>query len=68
MNYQFIVMCHECSQEHFTNEVEFLNVEEDVHGRDVMYFLCPVTGTEEKSYVYKSNYTTENMNYWEDTK
>jgi hypothetical protein len=50
---QFIVICGECSQEHLTTEVEFLNVEEDIHGHDVMYFVCPITKTETKSKVYR---------------
>lgn len=53
MNEKFIVICTECSEEHLTTEVEFLNVEEDMQGRDVMYFVCPVTTTESKSLVYK---------------
>lgn len=53
MNEKFIVICTECSEEHLTTEVEFLNVEEDMQGRDVMYFVCPVTVTKTKSLVYK---------------
>lgn len=48
-----IVICSECSEEHLTNEVEFVNIEEDIQGRDLMYFVCPVTKTETKSLVYK---------------
>ena len=53
MNEQFIVLCPECSSEHLTTEVEFLNIEEDIQGRDVMYYICPVTNTNTKSLVYK---------------
>ena len=53
MNDHFIVICSECSEEHLTTEVTFLNVEEDMQGRDVMYYICPVTVTETKSLVYK---------------
>lgn len=53
MNEQFIVICSECSEEHLTTEVEFLNVEENMQGRDVMYYVCPVTNTETSSMVYK---------------
>ena len=52
-----IVVCSECSEEHTTTEVKFLNIEEDIQGRDVMYFICPVTNLEAKSLVYAS---TEN--------
>jgi len=53
MNEQFIVICPECSEEHLTTEVKFLNVEEDMQGRDVMHFTCPVTQTDTTSLVYK---------------
>ena len=49
-----IVICSECSEEHDTSEVKFLNIEEDMEGRDIMYFECPVTNTETKSLVYDS--------------
>lgn len=51
--YSYFVICSECSEEHLTTEVEALNVEEDSSGRDVFYFLCPVTQTETKSLVYR---------------
>jgi hypothetical protein len=50
---QFGVFCQNCSGEHFTDEVEFTNVEEDMQGRDIMHFVCPVTKTETKSLVYR---------------
>ena len=53
MNEQFIVICSECSEEHLTTEVEFLNVEEDMQGRDVMYYVCPITNIETSSLVYR---------------
>lgn len=53
MSKKFVVLCTECSEEHETGEVEFVNVEEDIQGRDVMYFICPVTKTEAKSLVYR---------------
>ena len=53
MNERFIVKCPECGQEHETEEVKFLNVEEDIQGRDVFYYVCPVTEKETKSLVYK---------------
>ena len=49
-----IVVCTECSEEHDTSEVKFLNIEEDMEGRDIMYFTCPVTSLEAKSLVYAS--------------
>ena len=52
MNRNFIVVCTECSEEHSTESIKFLNVEEDIQGRDIMFFVCPVTGLEAKSLVY----------------
>ena len=47
-----IVVCSKCFEEHDTSEVKFLNVEEDMEGRDIMYFTCPVTNLDTKSLVY----------------
>ena len=54
MNRKFIVVCTECSEEHSTESIKFLNVEEDIQGRDIMHFECPVTNLEAKSLVYAS--------------
>jgi len=48
----FIVVCTECSEEHDTESVKFLNIEEDIQGQDIMYFECPLTNLEAKSLVY----------------
>lgn len=53
MNERFIVRCTECGENHWTTEVEFLNVEEDIHGRDVMSYTCPITNQSTKSLVYR---------------
>ena len=53
MNDKFIVICPECGEKHLTTEVEFLNVEEDMQGRDVMHFVCPKTKNPTKSNVYR---------------
>jgi len=53
MNEQFIVLCTECSENHLTGEVEFLNIEEDWQGRDVMYYTCPITQQSTSSLVYR---------------
>ena len=47
------VICDECGDEHDAEEVQFLNIEEDMQGRDVVFFTCPNTGGEAKSLVYK---------------
>lgn len=48
-----VVICSECSEEHLTTEVQSVNIEEDIQGRDILYFVCPVTNMETKSLVYK---------------
>ena len=52
MNERFVVICPECGEKHLTTEVEFLNIEEDIQGRDVFFFKCPVTRQDTKSFVY----------------
>ncbi len=52
MNRNFIVVCTECSEEHSTEDVEFSNVEEDIQGRDIMHFICPITKMDTRSLVY----------------
>ena len=49
----FYVHCAECQNRHLVKEVEFVDVEEDYIGRDIMYFVCPETLIESKSLVYK---------------
>ena len=49
---QFKVICSECSEEHSTESVKVVNVEEDIQGRDVLFFECPVTDQVTKSLVY----------------
>ena len=46
------VRCPLCGEEHLTDEVEFLNIEEDFEGRDVMTYTCPVVGEPAKSLVW----------------
>jgi hypothetical protein len=53
MNERFIVICSECGEKHLTAKVEFLNIEEDMQGRDVMHYTCPVTNQPTKSLVYR---------------
>ncbi len=31
-------------------EVQFVNIEEDISGRDVLTFICPKCGSEHRSY------------------
>lgn len=49
---EMYVRCPECGEEHDSAVVETTNIEEDELGRDVLSFICPVTGKEAKSWVY----------------
>ena len=51
-NRKFKVICTECSEEHFVDDIKVENVEEDIQGRDVLFFECPVTNQVAKSFVY----------------
>ncbi len=53
MKHKFYVRCAECQEQHYVDEVEFLDVEEDYMGRDIMHFVCSETREESKSLVYK---------------
>lgn len=48
---RYFVVCKACGENHETSDVEFLNVEEDIQGRDVMEFKCPKTDTVQQSWV-----------------
>lgn len=45
------VQCKECGEQHDTEEVKFVNIEEDIQGYDVLTFVCPATGNETTAYV-----------------
>lgn len=47
----YSVYCPHCGIRHGTEEVVVEDVEEDSQGRDVCYFLCPITGLQGKSLV-----------------
>jgi hypothetical protein len=51
MSQRFMVVCGACDGEHDVPDVEFVSIEEDRHGGDLMTFECPLTGTEQKSVV-----------------
>jgi hypothetical protein len=44
------VMCAYCST-HDVKHVEFLNIEEDIEGRDIMTYRCPTTQDVQRSIV-----------------
>ena len=45
------VKCPECNESHDPADVEFVNIEEDSQGRDLLTFVCPNTGKETKALV-----------------
>ena len=50
------VVCPECGGIHEANFIKTLNIEEDIEGRDVLEFICPVTEETTKSIIYGSQY------------
>ena len=53
------VRCPACGEDHMANAVEFLNIEEDFMGRDLLYYVCPITGAPTKSNVYRGASSSE---------
>lgn len=51
MEKEMHVRCSECGECHGPDEVEFVNIEEDFQGRDLLTFVCPITLKETKAYV-----------------
>ncbi len=47
------VICQECSETHDTENVKFLNIEENEQGKDLMTYECPITKQPTRSLVYK---------------
>lgn len=43
------VLCSKCKERHDEQDVEFLNIEEDLWGRDVLTFKCPSCKATSKS-------------------
>lgn len=48
-----IVHCPACGDKHETTEVEFLDIQEDLFGRDLMTFTCPVKKTRAEGLVMR---------------
>ena len=48
---KYYAYCSACHEKHETCDVEFLNIEEDIQGRDIMEFKCPKTDTVQRSNV-----------------
>jgi hypothetical protein len=50
------VICSGCKNAHSTSEVTAIDIEEDISGRDVITFDCPVTGTRESGFVFAGDW------------
>jgi hypothetical protein len=46
-----VVHCPLCGEEHDTEAVEFVNIEESPEGWDLMSYICPVKLSEAKAVV-----------------
>lgn len=46
------VVCPGCKNVHLTTEVTAVDIEEDVSGRDIITFDCPITRTQESGVVF----------------
>jgi len=44
------VRCSTCKEDFDEQKVEFLNIEEDIQGRDIMTFKCPKCQTKQRSH------------------
>ena len=47
------VYCCQCKEWHDVDDVDFLDISEDLQGRDVMTFMCPLTMTEQQSNIVR---------------
>ena len=47
-----VVRCKECGEEHYSFQVQTLNIEEDPHGYDLVAYICPRTDKTTESRVY----------------
>lgn len=47
------VACPVCHEEHVVDEVETLDIEEDMQGRDLLTFICPAFQVETKAIVWR---------------
>lgn len=56
MSYFADVYCSTCECKHSVKEVEFLNIEEDYMGRDLMTFTCSANSTPQTSLVFAAGF------------
>lgn len=46
-----VVYCPKCGEQHKTQDLEFLGIEESIEGWDVLEYICPETNEEAKAVV-----------------
>ena len=44
------VRCQKCKDDVYEDNTEFVNIEEDIMGVDILVFICPKCKTEQRSY------------------
>ena len=45
MKSDLYVLCPSCGEKHYNDELHATGLEEDIEGRDVIRYVCPVTKT-----------------------
>ena len=53
--FYFFVQCKSCKDYHYNDKIRVDNVEEDIMGRDVVYFDCPITNNSSSGLVFKGH-------------
>ena len=49
---KLFVICKKCGEKHGQGDVKTIDIEEDVQGRDVLIFICPITNLRSSYYIY----------------
>ena len=63
---EHFVNCSKCGEQHYSGTIVTENIEEDIYGRDVITYTCPVTDKLTKSLVLITNFSLENLEFWKD--
>lgn len=48
-----------CGEQHYPKQIEVTNIEEDIFGRDVLYYICPNLNEEVSAYVLSNGIPDE---------
>ena len=55
---EYTVYCSECKEWVYSRDIEFIDIEEDISGRDNVTFICNKCQTKNKSLVCAQNFST----------